>query len=389
MTRDKAIEYFQVFYETSKTILSSSSLQEILQNLVEKTVHALDVKAGGLRLINEQTNCLEQVAAYRLSDKYLNKGPLNADKSIPEVLEGKAVFVKNADKDPRIQYQKELREEGINTMLSVPVIAGDKIIGVLRCYSAVSRDFSAEEIEFVSALAEMGGLAISNAKAFEQEEDKLEALFNDMGIELPQAECDQPQELEDFVPQPVDRGRSLELFRTLHEVTRALLSSMESKQVMDLIIDKVLGIFQIKGCALRIINETTRELEMLACRGLSDRFLKKGPLHIDKSIEQTLKGQPVLVAHAQSDSRIEYPEAMVKEGIASILSLPIEARNRVIGILRLYTTAQRPFSQDEVAFLCALAEIAGIVIMNAKLYEETRHDLSFWTATKDYMDQPS
>jgi GAF domain-containing protein len=385
MAKTTSIEYFRLFFETAQTILSSPALQPTLDALVERTAGALGVKATSLRLIDEQTGRLELVAAHGLSRAYLEKGALNADRSIPEVLEGKAVCIRDAFNDPRIQYRDAMRTEGINTILSVPVIAGEKAIGVLRLYSAEPRDFSPGEMEFVAALAEMGGLAIANARLYETEGGKLAALLREIGIELPVQAETTGQRLQAFAPQPLDPGKSLEHFRTLHEVTRAILSVRESRQVMQLIVDRVIAILQVKASALRLINETTHELELLAARGLSERFLRKGPPHTDRSIRETLEGRPVLIADTATDPRLEYPDETVAEGIVSILSLPIVARRHVVGVLRIYSAQKRPYSQEEVTFLAALAEIAGISIMNARLHEKTQHDLSFWTATLGYL----
>jgi len=65
--------------------------------------------------------------------------------------------------------------------------------------------------------------------------------------------------------------------------------------------------------------------------------------------------------------------------------MPIIAQQRVVGVLRLYSAEKRLYSQEEITFLSALAEISGIAIMNAKIYEKTNNDLSFWTATLGYM----
>ena len=113
MVEHKSIKYFQTFFEVSQTILSSLSLKDILNFLVKSTVGVLDVKAGSLRLVNEETNLLELVASHLLSKKYLDKGPLSSDQSIPEVLDGKVAIIKDAFKDPRIQYKSEKIEEGI------------------------------------------------------------------------------------------------------------------------------------------------------------------------------------------------------------------------------------------------------------------------------------
>ena len=387
MPESQSIAYFKLFYETAQTILSSSSLQVTLDTLVERSVAALRVKGGSLRLVDEQTHQLEQVASCGLSETYLNKGALSSDRSIPQVLSGEVVCIQDAYDDLRIQYRDELRAEGINTMLSLPLEASDKAIGVLRLYSAERREFSDEEIELVAAMAELGGLAIANARLYEAEGVKLSTLLQDVGVELTGAPTEIEQQVCAFASDPGDAQRSLEYFRTLHEITRAILSTLDSKKVMGLIIERVTGLMQVKAAALRLINESTNELELLASKGLSERFLTKGPPHADKSIQETLKGFPVLIDDTSTDQRLEYPQETVAEGIASILSLPIIAQHREIGVLRVYSAHKRAYSQEDVTFLSAVAEIAGIVIMNAKLYEKTQYDLSFWNATLGYLEE--
>ena len=104
MPKANTNEYFRLFFETAQEILSARDLQTTLDSLVKRPVAARDIKAVCLRLINEETKNLDQVAAFGLSDTYLNKGALNADKSMPEVLDGEPVCIKDAPNDPRIQY---------------------------------------------------------------------------------------------------------------------------------------------------------------------------------------------------------------------------------------------------------------------------------------------
>ena len=385
MIQANSNEYFRLFFETAQAIISARDLQKTLDSLVQRTVAALEVKGGVLRLIDEESGLLKRVAAYGLSDSYLNKGALHANQSIPGALDGKPVYIKDAGNDPRIEYPQAMIAEGIASVLSVPVVAGDKVMGVLRLYSADQHDYNDEDIEFVSALAEMGGLAIVNALQYQDKDEKLEALFDEIGVDVPLAEEMQAPELESAKVEGVDPARSLQYFRTLHEVTRAALSTLDSEKVIQLIVDKVVDIMQVKASALRLRNEITHELELIATTGLSETFLDKGQPHTDQSISETLAGRPVLITDTAKDSRLEYPEETVAEGIASILSMPIIAQKRVVGVLRLYSADVRHYSQEEISFLSALAEIAGVTILNARTYEKTRNELSFWTATLGYM----
>jgi GAF domain-containing protein len=385
MQKSQSLAHFKLFYETAQTILSSSSLQSTLDTLVERSVSALGVKGGSLRLVDEQTHLLEQVASWGLSDSYLNKGAVSSDHSVPQVLSGEVVCIQDAYDDPRVQYRDELRAEGINTMLSLPLVASGASIGVLRLYSTERREFSNEEIELVSALAELGGLAIANARLYKAEGVKLSSLLRGVGIELEGGQVEVEQQVCAFAPNLEDAQKSLEYFRALHEITRAILSTLDSKKVMELIVERITSLLNVKAAALRLINESTNELELLASKGLSERFLTKGSPHADRSIQETLKGVPVLIEDTASDPRLEYPAETVAEGIASILSLPIIAQRREIGVLRVYSAHRKAYNQEDVTFLSAVAEIAGVVIMNARLYEKTQYDLSFWNATLDYL----
>jgi len=382
---DRSADYFRIFFEASQTVLSSRSLREVLRHVVKRSVQALGAKAGTLRLVDEKTNRLELVASHLLSRRYLSKGPLHLDRSIPEVMDRRVVVIRDAWEDPRVEYQEEKRSEGLRGILSVPVVAANRVIGVLRLYTAEPRDFAQEEIEFVSALAEMGGLAIANARVYEEQGVKLSTLLQGVGADLPAAAPAGKRRFRSFAAKPTDPAKSLERFRALHQVTTAILATLDSSRAMALILEKVAELTGGKGGSLRLVNDTTGQLELMASRGLSDEYLRKGPLHSDRSIQETLAGSPVLIRDARTDPRMEYPEAAAREGISSILSIPIVARERAIGVLRLYTAEPRDFTQDEVAFLSGLAEIAGIAIMNARLYERTRYDLSFWQATVEYL----
>ena len=106
--------------------------------------------------------------------------------------------------------------------------------------------------------------------------------------------------------------------------------------------------------------------------GLSESYLRKGPLDADKSIAETLNGQIVLILDTANGSRVQYPEEAIKEGIASVLSVPITVKGQIIGVLRIYTAEQRNFSDDEYELISGLADMGGIAIDNARMYDHLK-----------------
>ena len=172
-----AQRYYRSLYEIAAVINSAGTPENVLNTIVETVAKALDVKGCSLMLLTPDRKDLLQTAAYGLSDWYLNKGQLSADKSIPQVLKGKPVSVLNATEDERVQYREEARREGIASMLSAPVLFKQDVVGLIRVYTANQHDFTADEIYFVQAVANLGAIALENARRLEQcftEVDKLE-----------------------------------------------------------------------------------------------------------------------------------------------------------------------------------------------------------------------
>ncbi len=156
----------QIFLKLAASVSSSLDIKIILQALTEDIAKNLDVKAASVRLLDDDKRTLKLVASFGLSEKYLNKGPISAEKSIAMALKGKPVVVKNAFTDEGVQYKKEKQEEGIVSILCVPIKSKDSVIGVLRLYSDRKRDFTEDEINLVTTLAYQGGLAIQNASLY-------------------------------------------------------------------------------------------------------------------------------------------------------------------------------------------------------------------------------
>ena len=176
----KQLLNYETMLKVTKAISHSKNPEEGVLMTVESIKTALDVKGCTVFLINRKTNDLEVAASYGLSDVYLNKGPLDAEKSIVDSLHGKTVLVPDAAHDDRIQYPKEAELEKISSILSVPIQVKWNIIGVLRLYTEKIREFTEEEMEFITALADMGGIAIENARLYDHLKMDYEKLMNDV-----------------------------------------------------------------------------------------------------------------------------------------------------------------------------------------------------------------
>jgi len=155
-------------------------------------------------------------------------------------------------------------------------------------------------------------------------------------------------------------------YETFLKVANAISHSKEPEEVALMTVEGIKSALEIKGCALFLLDRKSNELKVAASYGLSEEYLNKGPLSSMHSIAQTLEDGPVAISDASADPRLQYPEEARKEGIASILSVPIEVSQTSMGVLRVYTADPQEFTLNDVNFVYALAQIAGMSIKLAR-----------------------
>lgn len=177
---EKIDRYYQYLYEAAAILNSSRSSDSVLRAIAEHVTKALEVKGCSLMLLTPDKKVLLHTAAYGLSDWYVRKGPVSADISISESLAGKAVAVLDATKDERIQYKEQAKKEGIASILSVPMMLREEIIGVVRVYTSEPRQFTTEDIYFVGAIANLGAIALENSRLYEAVQKDYEEFRRDM-----------------------------------------------------------------------------------------------------------------------------------------------------------------------------------------------------------------
>jgi signal transduction histidine kinase len=165
----KASTQLQTLNEGARVVGSTLDLPQVLDRLVKSTAEALGVHACSIRLLDKTGHKLDPVAVYGLSRVYLDKGPvdLEANPLAREVLSGKIVNISDALSSPLLQYPEEARQEGIQSMLSAPLVGKIGPLGILRAYAVEPARFTPDDEAFLAAIAAQGSIAIENALAYQ------------------------------------------------------------------------------------------------------------------------------------------------------------------------------------------------------------------------------
>ena len=172
-------------------------------------------------------------------------------------------------------------------------------------------------------------------------------------------------------------------YETLLKVTKVISHSRNPEEVVLITVESIKTALDVEGCSVFLINRKTDELEVAASFGLSDEYINKGPVSALRSIAQSLKDGPIAIYDVSDDPRIQYPDAAKKEGIASILSVPIVAAGKVSGALRIYTSEHWEFTLEDVNFAQAMAQISGMAIEMARQYKGLKNSIEILKTMRD------
>jgi len=327
---DKAILYCQALYRIAVALGSARNLPSVLNLITKSAVDVLNLKACSLGLWNKKTSRFETVATHGLNEEHVGKK--REARIVPigqEALKGHPVVITDLS---RWFSPEEARRRGISSMLCVPIQGrGDKL-GVVCVHSAKRHRFTRAEVEFLRSLGNLGAVAIESTRLYERLQRRL-------------AET-----------------------TTLVDISKTLTSSLKPQEVFNEIAKTTTKAMKMKGCIVRLLDEKREKLEFVASYGLSEDFLRKGPVHVDKGLDDVRTGRPATMSDILKDSGLEYPEETLKEGIRCGLAVPLVVKERIIGSLRVFGPSPHEFEEEEIRFLEAIASQAAVAIENARLY---------------------
>lgn len=288
--------------------------------------------SGSLALINPTTSFLEIHAAQNLSPA-ARKLKLRAGEGITGWVarHGKPVRIGDVASDRRyVTVRREVRSE-----LAVPLEVDGEVRGVINVDSERIDAFSAEDQELLQELAVQAAKVIKNTWLYEQLRLKIR------------------------------------LFESLGSVSRTINSTLNLDEALRVITKEACELMCARMCSLMLLDESREWLDLRASYGAGNAYIKKSRLSSAESLIGVVvrRKKPLQTANVQLDSRYQNIELARREGLVSLLSVPLVFSGQSIGVLSVYTAIPYSFSNEEIQILSALAELSAIAIEKARLYE--------------------
>jgi GAF domain-containing protein len=329
-------------YELSQAVNTSLNLQRVL-NFVADTVPALlHIDKFALFLHNPRTQALDIMVARNIRREIVQSmHPTRQNGGIAWwVFEFETpTAVQNVAADHR-NRSCPIDQEGVASLVSVPLQAGDEVIGVIHAMSSRRRLFTVGEMELLYTLANQVGVAISNI-----------------------------QMLEDA------RRKSAELRRSFRRVARALGTTSDTAQSTQTIIDLAAEMMSADRALLYVAEPNGRQLVLKAAYGLrpsSEAVFVAGKVSDPASSSSWVarKGRSLVVEDPANDTRFSPPAGFGNARTGAYLGVPLKIGSETLGVIEVYFRERRAFPNDEIRQFLTFAAQSAVALQNALLVEQ-------------------
>ncbi|MEO7300202.1 MAG: GAF domain-containing protein [Verrucomicrobiota bacterium] len=325
-------EKLTLLYQVSNVIHSTLDSQEALQLILREAVRVMRASSGSVILVNPTTGFLEIHAAIGLVGT-AKRLKLRIGEGITGWVArvGKTARVGNVAKDPRyVMVKPNVRSE-----LAVPLEVGGEVRGVLNVDSNCVDAFSQADQELLQELAAHAAKVIHNTWLHEQLRTKAR------------------------------------LFERLVTVGQTINSTLNLDEALQVITREACQLMDAKMCSLMMLDESGEWLDLRASFGAGENYINKPRLSTAESLLGTVvrRKKPMQIDNLQISSRYQNVEVARREGLISLLSVPLVFAGQAIGTVNIYKAQAHNFSNEEIRILSALAELSGPAIEKARLYE--------------------
>ena len=225
----KVRQNFALLYEVSRAIVSNRYLEEILSLVVGLTAELMGSKICSLMLLDEKKQELVIKATQSLSETYRSKPPLKVGESISGrvVQKKQPLTVLDVTREKGYKYPDLARAEGLHSMIAVPMMIKDRVIGVLNCYTASEHEFAQEEVHTLLSVANQAAVAIENTQLLAEKVSALEELETRKRVERAKGILMKRHRVEEAEAYRMLQKQSMDKRRSLGEIADAVIVSEE------------------------------------------------------------------------------------------------------------------------------------------------------------------
>ena len=306
--------------EIARALSSAWDLDTTLDLIARKTTEIMGVDSCAIYLLDADDTTLRLRASTGLARRALGLATLQVGEGMTgyAVVQNRPVYAADAQHDPHFKWLDDTEERRFRSLLAVPLVLNDRPIGALNVQTAAARDYTAEEIDLLSLVADLAAGALVKARLYDRQRRQLDEL------------------------------------RTLAQVSEAITSPQYLDQILEVVTELAARTVGATGCAIHLLEHPDEDGNATAPPVFANPTGAPLPdAAVLATVAQT--GQPLIVPHL--------PDA----GGVALLAVPLAVQERVIGVLACLAPPGHAFSDGQQTLLTTLANQTALAIENARL----------------------
>jgi signal transduction histidine kinase len=316
--------------------LSHLVLDDLLAELLQRIRTILDVDTCAILLLDETSDELVARAAVGIEEE-VEQGvriPVGGGFAGRIAAERRPILLPDVDRAHVLN--PILREKGIKTLLGVPLIVRDTVIGVLHVGTLVPREFEEPDIELLSLAGERAAMAIAHANLFDAERKARRRLEH------------------------------------VQSITDAALVHLELDDLLAELLERIHSILAVDTCAILLLDEASNELVARAAVGIEEEVEQGVRIPVGGGFAGRIAAERRSILLPDVDHAHVLNPILREKGIKTLLGVPLIVRDTVIGVVHVGTLVHHRFSPDDIQLLELVGERVALAIERARLHEETR-----------------
>ena len=326
----------ELLHEVTAGIAAAPDTEAMLQFIAETAVRVTATDSSSIYVFDQTKKNLILKAVHDAPHGLIGRLSLRIGEGITGWVARELLPValeREAFKDPRFKKLPDLQDQQCHSFLSVPMVAQNEIIGVLNVKTGAPHAYAPGTVRLLQAVASQAAAAVQ-------------------GMRL----------------QESMRVTSTQL-SAISEVSKTVTSNLYLEEILQLIVAMTARTFHFKICSIMLVDEDRGELVIKATQSKSSDYVSKPNLKVGESVagRALQQGRVLSILDVKRAPEYRFPDIAEKEGLCSMVCVPLISRQRSIGVLNCYTERPKVFSQEELDSLQTVANQAALAIENAKL----------------------
>lgn len=343
MDDDRTRALLELLYHVSREVATALDLRTVLQRVLFEAIQNVGGERGSIVVLDDAGNAVDSTIVYgeRIHEDTTQQLRDTVERGLAGwvVKNLKPALVPDTSQDERwLPRTGDLqnRKSWSKSALCVPLLARERLVGVLTLVHSTPNAFGTDHLELMQAIADQAGIAVLNARLYTESQ------------------------------------RQARVMSALAEGSAAINTSLRLDDVLQRILNQTIHALQVETVGLALIEASSNELVFRAATGQNAGNILNRRIPVGEGLAgQVVKdGQGVVVPDVGRDRRFDDVDRFGGIQTWAVALAPIQAKGRAIGVLEAINPVSRRFDPDALLVLNGLGGLAGTAIHNAQLFEQ-------------------